>query len=177
MQGYLDRGHGPITIAALAPPRGAGPTPARIEQLRQRLIAAGIPASAIQLMTTSEGAPNTVTISYERYSAVLPTCGDWSSPMDFNPINTAYPNFGCVQQRNLGLMVADPADLVSMHQALPSDTANMERVIKDYRDVVPGATAPVATESTKNAIEQENDSQAGSASLIQSSGASGVSTR
>jgi pilus assembly protein CpaD len=178
VQGYLDRGHGPITIAALAPPRGTGPTPARIEQLRQRLIASGVPASAIRVMMTEEGAPNTVTLSYERYSAVLPTCGDWSSPMDFNPINTAYPNFGCVQQRNLGLMVADPADLVSMHQAQPSDTANTERLMKDYRGVVPPVTAPVATESVKNAIELNADQNAASgASVGQGGGGSGASTR
>jgi pilus assembly protein CpaD len=177
VHGYLENGHGPVTLAALAPRGGTTETAARVERLRQRLIADGVPASAIRVMLTAEGAPNTVTISYERYTAVLPTCGDWSTPMDFNPLNTAYPNFGCDQQRNLGLLVADPADLVGMHSTQPSDTANMERVIKDYRGVVPGGTAPIATESTKNAIEQQSDSLAGSASLIQSSGGSSVSTR
>jgi len=175
VRGYLDRGHGPVTIAALAPPRGASPTPARIEQLRQRLIAAGVPASAIRVMMTAEGAPNTVTISYERYSAVLPTCGDWSTPMDFNPLNTEYPNFGCVQQRNLGLMVADPADLVSMHPAQASDTANTERLMKDYRSIVPPATQPVATETVKNGIELNADQNAASGSAVGQNGGSGSS--
>jgi pilus biogenesis lipoprotein CpaD len=178
VHGYLDRGHGPITIAALAPRPGTSPTPARIEQLRQRLIAAGVPASAIRVMMTEEGAPNTVTLSYERYSAVLPTCGDWSTPMDFNPMNTAYPNFGCDQQRNLGQMVADPADLVSMHQAQPSDTANTERLIKDYRSVVPSSVPPVATESVKNSLELNADQNAATGTSVgQNSGGSGASTR
>jgi pilus assembly protein CpaD len=175
VHGYLETGHGPVTLAALAPRTGTTETAARIEQLRQRLIADGVPASAIRVMLTAEGAPNTVTISYERYSAVLPTCGDWSTPMDFNPLNTAYPNFGCDQQRNLGLMVADPADLVTMHPEQASDTANTERLMKDYRSVVPAATPPVAPESVKNAIELNADQNAASGASV-GSNAGGTSS-
>jgi len=173
--GYLDRGHGPVTVAALAPPPGATLTAARLDAMRRRLVAAGIPASDIRIALTAEGAPDTLTISYERYGAVLPSCGDWSTPMDFNPLNTPYPNFGCDQQRNLGLMVSDPADLLSMQPADASDAANTERLMKDYRSVVPAASAPVATESVKNAIEQTSDQNAASgASVGSNSGGSGT---
>ena len=164
VEAYLDRGHGPISISGLAPAaRGTSRAPARMEQLRQRLIAAGVPASAIRLQFASEGAPDTITLSYERYTALVPTCGDWSAGMDFNPLNTDYPNFGCAQQHNLGVMIADPADLVSMRRAQPSDTANVERVIRAYR-AAPANNAGIATapEAPKNILQGQADANSAS---------------
>ena len=145
-----------------------------MEQLRQRLIAAGVPASAIRLQLASEGEPDTITLSYERYTAVVPSCGDWSTPMDFNPLNTDYPNFGCAQQHNLGVMVADPADLANMRRAQPSDTANVERVIRQYRGGAAGA--PVATKSQKNALQSSADLNAASGSTVGAGGGGGGSS-
>ncbi len=161
---YLDRGHGPITISGRAPTaRGTILAPARMEQLRQRLIAAGVPASAIRLQLASEGEPDTITLSYERYTAVVPACGDWSARMDFNPLNTDYPNFGCAQQHNLGVMIADPADIASMSRAQPSDTANTERVIRAYRALpATNAGAAAATETHKNNLQGQADDAAAS---------------
>jgi pilus biogenesis lipoprotein CpaD len=171
VEAYLDHGHGPITIAARSPAaRGSRLAPARMELLRQRLIAAGVPASAIRLQLASEGEPDTVTLSYERYTALAPTCGDWSARMDFNPLNTDYPGFGCAQQHNLGVMIADPADLVSARRAQPSDTANVERVIRDYRGVP--VAAPVATETLKNTLQSSADLNAASGSTVGAGGGS-----
>ncbi|HXQ52443.1 MAG TPA: CpaD family pilus assembly lipoprotein [Stellaceae bacterium] len=177
VEGYLDRGHGPITIAARAPAaRGNSAAPARMEALRQRLVAAGVPASMIHLQLASEGQPDTVTLSYERYTAVLPTCGDWSTRMDFNPLNTDYAGFGCAQQRNLGVMVADPADLATMRRPAPSDTANTERVIREYRGVGLGLGGqPVATESNKNSLQSAGDQNAASGSTV-GTGATGATS-
>jgi pilus assembly protein CpaD len=161
---YLDRGHGPITISGRAPaPRVNSLVPVRMQELRQKLIAAGVPASAIRFQLASEGQPDTITLSYERYIAVVPTCGDWSAPMDFNPNNVDYPGFGCAQQHNLGVMIADPADLVSARRALPSDTTNTERVIRIYR-AVPASNAgtAAATETPKNSLQGQADTNAAS---------------
>jgi pilus assembly protein CpaD len=165
VRGYLDSGHGPLTIAASAAnPRAGEVAAARMASLRQRLIADGVPASEIRLQLASEGAPDTVTLSYERYTAVLPTCGDWSTETGFNPNNTLYPNFGCAQQHNLGAMVADPADLVSSRASAPSDPQDTARVTRDYRL---GSPAP---ESAKNAIEGSADSNAASGSGVGNGG-------
>jgi pilus assembly protein CpaD len=74
-----------------------------------------------------------VTLSYQRYDVTLPSCGDWSTSMTFNASNTDYPAFGCAQQRNLGLMLADPADAVTMRVTQPADVQNADRVIRAYR--------------------------------------------
>jgi pilus biogenesis lipoprotein CpaD len=174
VEGYLDRGHGPITIASRRPTvRGNSPTLARMEELRRRLVAAGVPASLIRPQLYTEGPPDTVTLSYERYTAVLPTCGDWSTRMDYNPLNTDYAGFGCDQQHNLGAMVADPADLATMRQPAPSSTANVERVIRDYNGVGIGLSgAPVSTETNKNALQGAGDLNAASGSTVGNGGSS-----
>ena len=167
---FLDRGHGPISIVGRAPTARNSPVPARMEELRLKLIAAGVPASLIRLQLASEGEPNTITLSYERYTAVVPACGDWSTRMDFNPNNRDYPGFGCAQQHNLGVMVADPADLAGMRRPAPSDTANAERVVHIYH--VGGVT-----ESQKNALENAADQNAASGSTVGSSATGASSTR
>lgn len=133
--GYLDRGHGPLTIS--------GAAPSQQQAVRTRLIAAGVPASDIRIETAARAAPSTVTLSYERYNVVLPTCGDWSAPMQYNPANTDYPEFGCAMQRNLGLMLADPGDAASMRAPQPADAQNLDRVIRAYRT----GNAPAAKQS------------------------------
>jgi len=139
--GYLDRGHGPLTVAG-APPQ--------LQAMRARLIAAGVPASAIQV-EPARAAPGAVTLSYVRYSVVPPNCGtDWSAPMQFNPANSDYPAFGCAQQHNLGLMLADPADIASMRAPAPSDAQNTDRVIRAYR-------AGNVTDAKQSAIQDTAD--------------------
>ena len=56
---------------------------------------------------------NHAIVSIGRYAVTLPTCPNWSqSPAaDFTNAYSSY--FGCDAATNLGLMVANPADLVS----------------------------------------------------------------
>ena len=53
-----------------------------------------------------------IRVSYLRYVAEAPDCGDWSTNLADDPTNLPYPNFGCAKQRNLAVMVANPADLL-----------------------------------------------------------------
>jgi pilus assembly protein CpaD len=134
--GYLDRGHGPLTVSGSAPPP-------QMQAVRARLIAAGVPASAIRIERAVGAGPNTVTLAYQRYNVVVPVCGDWSKPMQFNPANTDYPEFGCAMQRDLGLMLADPGDAVGMRAPQPTDAQNADRVIRAFRT----GNAPAAKQS------------------------------
>lgn len=133
--GYLDRGHGPLTVA--------GGAPQQMQAVRARLIAAGVPASAIQIKSGAVTIPPTLTLAYQRYNVVVPVCGDWSKPMQFNPANTDYPEFGCAMQRDLGLMLADPGDAVGMRAPQPTDAQNADRVIRAFRT----GNAPAAKQS------------------------------
>ncbi len=130
--GYLNRGHGPLIVLVPADDKTSG-----AQIVRSRLMAAGIPGSAIRLEKADT--VENVTLSYQRYEVALPQCGDWSSAPSFNPYNDVSSNFGCANQRNLGLMVADPADLVHMRSMDPTDAQNSGRVIQKYRAGQPPA--------------------------------------
>ncbi len=135
--GYLDRGHGPITLSAPRAARGGTALPPGLAAVRARLIANGVPARDIRVAVSEDGSSDVVTLSYERYEAVLPTCGDWSAPPSYNPYNDVSSNFGCALQRDIGLMAADPADLVRARPAAPIDAQNASRVIQKYRAGTP----------------------------------------
>lgn len=139
--GYLERGHGQITISARSPDLQRG-APENLRRVRERLLAAGVPASAIRVLVTEQGAPDAVTVSYERYEVQLPSCGDWSKSLSFDPYNEVHPNFGCAMQHNVGAMVADPADLVRKRETTPTDAQNSNRVIERFRAGQPPGSVP-----------------------------------
>lgn len=140
LAGYLDRGHGPLTL--IAGTQANAPSFAELEVVRDRLMAAGVPENAIRLVGLSQVPASTITLSYERYNVMVPTCGDWSSHAGRDHSNNVHSNFGCANQRMMGLMVADPADLVRMRDAATTDTQVMNRVIQRHRKGDPTAATP-----------------------------------
>jgi pilus assembly protein CpaD len=152
--GYLDHGHAPITVSAPRPARSATSLPPGAEAVRARLIAAGVPPRDIKVALIEQGSADIVTVSYERYEAVLPTCGDWTSPPSYNPYNDVSSNFGCALQRDIGLMAADPADLVRARPATPTDAQNAARVIQKYRVGAPTWAVPNPPQAYGNSENQ-----------------------
>ena len=66
--------------------------------------------------------------------AVLPDCPDWRKASNHNYSNTSQANFGCANETNLGLMVADPRDLQRGTGELPPAVSERgDRVLHDYR--------------------------------------------
>lgn len=53
-----------------------------------------------------------VRVSYLRYVAEAPVCGYWPTNLAEQRDNGNYPNFGCANQHNLAVQVANPADLL-----------------------------------------------------------------
>ncbi len=86
-------------------------------------------------------------ITVARYVVVPPDCPDWSKPADDDPRNTPASNFGCANTTNLGLMVADPHDLVSGKRSNTADGERAAMAIDRYRQgkekLPPEATEPV----------------------------------
>jgi pilus assembly protein CpaD len=93
----------------------------------------GLAKSEIGIATTTEaGGP--VMVSFERYLVRLPECRGWNVESSFNPSNSPHVNFGCATQRNLGMMVANPAHLVApAGQGGVLDTIRSDLVIQSYR--------------------------------------------
>lgn len=76
---------------------------------------------------------NALTLSYEAYVAVVPECGYWDGHTGFNPTNENHPNFGCAMNRNIGLMVSDPGDLMQGRAPGATEAARQDMVIETYR--------------------------------------------
>jgi pilus biogenesis lipoprotein CpaD len=69
----------------------------------------------------------------ERYLVTLPPCPDWSRQSGTDFSNQPYSNFGCATQSNLGLMVAEPKDLVRGRTLAPADGIQQAEGIVRYR--------------------------------------------
>jgi pilus assembly protein CpaD len=75
-----------------------------------------------------------VQISVGRYVVTPPNCPDWTKSASYDPLNHTSSNFGCATATNLGLMVADPGDLVRGRPMGPSDGAYGARMIQTWRE-------------------------------------------
>ncbi|HKT16648.1 MAG TPA: CpaD family pilus assembly lipoprotein [Stellaceae bacterium] len=79
-------------------------------------------------------ARNGVAVTIGRYVVTPPACPDYSKPEadDFN--NTPSSNYGCATTANLGLMVANPGDLVHGQTLGPADGDFAARGVQLYRN-------------------------------------------
>jgi pilus assembly protein CpaD len=64
---------------------------------------------------------------------VLPGCPVWSRDPGYDPLNLPLSNLGCANAVNLGLMVADPADLATTRATSPADGTREAEAIARYR--------------------------------------------
>lgn len=85
-----------------------------VGQIREILSDNGFPESsiAVEAYHSGERSNSPIRVSYLRYVAEAPVCGYWPTNLANQRDNGNYPNFGCANQRNLAVMVANPADLL-----------------------------------------------------------------
>jgi pilus assembly protein CpaD len=129
-----------VTISAGGP---SGLAEQRAAVISRELLAYGIVADALPL----ESVPaNHAILGVGRYAVTLPPCPNWSQPPNTQYTN-AYPsNWGCARAVNLGLMVANPADLVSGRALAPADGMPAVTAVQRYlNDRVKQPPAPTAS--------------------------------
>jgi pilus assembly protein CpaD len=109
-----DAGNSRLVIAA--PSGGANEIAAMraVGEIRQLLSENGFAETAISVEAYSQEGDREppIRISYLRYVAEGPQCGQWTTNLAWEPQNLPYPNLGCNTQKNLAAMVANPADLL-----------------------------------------------------------------
>ena len=83
-------------------------------QIRSLIRETGIPDNLVVIEPAYvEGDPQPpIRLTYARYTAEGPECGQWPTNLGYEPQNLPYPNLGCANQRNLAAMVANPGDLL-----------------------------------------------------------------
>jgi pilus assembly protein CpaD len=112
-----------------------------VYETRAVLLAAGVPASAIEVRPYRPNDPaklGTVKLSYPTMIAEAGPCGLW--PDDLGPSadrrhneNVDYWNLGCGSQRNLAAMVENKADLVQPRGEVPQYTGRRTTALEKYR--------------------------------------------
>jgi pilus assembly protein CpaD len=104
---------------------------------RFAVIAAALLPYGIVPSRASDGAApaDAAVIRRERFLVALPPCPNWSKPAagagDFT--NTVSSNFGCADAVNLGLIVAQPADLAAPRGSAFSDAHPAAHAVDNYR--------------------------------------------
>ena len=94
-----------------------------------------------------------IRVSYLRYVAQPPECGDWSTNLAYEPTNLPYPNFGCATQRNFGAQIANPADLLGPRSMTARSSERRDQVWSKY---IRGE--PTAARRTKDdAVDTESN--------------------
>ena len=87
-----------------------------------------------------------------KYVVTPPNCGDWTQRPNPNYGNASISNIGCASQANLGLMVANPRDLIIGATGAPPNAERTAGAVQRYQTrtitVAPATTG--STSSTGN---------------------------
>ena len=129
-----DAGNSRLIVAV--PSGGANEVSAMyaVGEIRAMLTDQGFGEASISVEAYSaEGAADPpIRVSYMRYVAEPPQCGDWSTNLAYDPTTLPYPNLGCAQQRNLGVMIANPADLLGPRSETARSSERRDQVWGKY---------------------------------------------
>ncbi|VAV87091.1 hypothetical protein MNBD_ALPHA02-429 [hydrothermal vent metagenome] len=92
-------------------------------------------------------APDKARLLISRYLVTPPRCGDWSQPSTGNYGNMNLPDFGCSTQAALGLMVANPRDLITGTTGGAQDAEKAAKSVYNYRTKKPAKSSSSASSS------------------------------
>lgn len=81
----------------------------------------------------SQQSNGAATVVVARAVAIPPACPDWSRPPPSDLDNSPMGNFGCANAVNLGLMIADPNELIAGRGLGPADGTYAADAIRRYR--------------------------------------------
>lgn len=133
---FLEERQNQLVVAIPGGSAGDARVLGRAKQIGDLVKRRGVPASRMMLRVanedTSEDGP--IVISYDMLVTTVPECGDWGKESSHDETNTAHYNFGCSIQRNIGLMIDDPRDLIEPRKTTATHDATRSSVVLEaYR--------------------------------------------
>lgn len=142
----------------LEPAAGDHLSVARVNALARELLHRGYEVSPLP-PSRDAVRPNSLLVVVERYVATPPNCPNFSKSSSDDHENALPSNWGCANQTNLSLMVANPRDLVIGRDPSlePADAAVLP--IQRYRL---GKTAPLPSENAGEAYTPPASATGGS---------------
>ena len=152
---YLRRGRSRLTISFRAGGKGVA-APGRVDSIRAMLLREGVNAANIEFKPSQSKdiKGSDLVFSFRGYIVRVPECGDWSGAAGYGPSNLPHTDFGCSYQRNTGLMLADPGDLVDPRAPALMDARRSDTVLKKYRaGTATGAVKPTGEEGVISKVK------------------------
>lgn len=143
---YRTEASGRLSVSAPASVKGHMATSRSLRDIDAIVERAGLPDGVVERSRTRGGdryGP-AVRLSYERPTAVAPSCGSW--PEDMGRVERErlpYENFGCATQRNLAMTVATSRDLQVPQTETPRSSEVRSAAWSKYTGAG-GPKAPVA---------------------------------
>lgn len=126
---YKERGQAPITVTL----GGDGQSgKALAAALQKAALAQGLAKSEVLIGVDPSQPTDRVQMSFVSYTAEVPECGYWSQSSVSDHSNFNSLNFGCASQHNLGLMLADPSDLLGKTAMTPRNATRTVDGIEQY---------------------------------------------
>ena len=127
----------------------------RVAAISSELLRYGITAAASPLAAVPR---DHAIVIIGRYMVTLPACPNWSQYPASDFTNLKSSNFGCATASNLGLMVANPADLVAARELAPAGATPAVSAVTRYLtdkvklpETTSGATALAASSTAGGA--------------------------
>jgi pilus assembly protein CpaD len=128
-----------------------GPTSDALARRRTQATIAALASGGVRFLSVAQATDaalprDSAEFRLERHLVTFPRCPNWSSePQNWS--NRASSNFGCANTTNLGLMVADPADLVGGRTLGPADGTHEALGVRRYRS---GNPTPLSASGTSD---------------------------
>lgn len=154
---YLLRGEGPLRL--VLPATAQDRADALTALIARQGVAAADVAVAMIAVPDGQTTPPLALVRFRAWTAEVPDCGDWRGQRAMQESNQPWANFGCANQRNLGLMVADPRDLLRARSMDPRDGNRPARVIDAYRageSTSSAGVGPVSVSDVEGGAEEES---------------------
>ena len=129
---YLSGGSGQLEI--FVPGAGGGQAEAldKGKWIVDHAMARGLRRDEVALIVDTE-ASGQVLVSYVTHVVTVPECGNWYYESSHDLLNRSHPNYGCALQHDVGLVIANPADLVEPRMAQSRDVVRDNLIIQLYR--------------------------------------------
>lgn len=130
-----DAGNSKLVIAVPSGSPNEGAAAHAVGDVRRMIADYGFAESnvAIEPYHERRDASAPIRLSYLRYVAEAPECGQWPTNLADDYRNLPYPNLGCAQQHNLAAQIANPADLLGPRTMDPADPERRSVVLDKYR--------------------------------------------
>jgi len=137
--------------------------PTNLSDARKTIVADYLSTFGVEIGSLSSDfgvtspAVDAVNLVIRRYVVTLPGCPDWSGER-FTYNNVPTSNWGCASATNLGLMVAEPGDLIRGRDEGNADGAYAATSIANYRK---GETKSIVAEELGVVKSQQNTGAGG----------------